>query len=151
MITNKAVVQILRNEAKEEGFKIFNNIHGEILLNDNLPIKQSSGSVYGILAISDTPLNGKVKPINGYPNIYPVYWGKDISPVSRLKAHVQNHQTTGNVDLRSITKLNGKKVIFGAVLVERYSEFETHLHNKYPPLRGTSKTGRVSSIIEIMH
>lgn len=134
------------NEAEGEGFKIFDNIHGEILLNDKLPIKQSSGSVYGIPAISDAPLNEEIQPVKGHPNIYPVYWNKDISPTSRVKAHVQNHQNTGNIRLRSIIELTDKEVIFGVVLVEKYLEFEKHVHKKYPPLGGTSKAGRKLSI-----
>lgn len=144
------VTRFLSNEAKKQGFTVFEAIYGEMCLNEDKPIKQSSGAVYGIFAESATPLKQGIKSID-HSNFYPVYWGKDIAPVSRLKAHVQNHQNTGNANLRGIAEIQNKKVIFGAILVSDYQKFEEYLHNTYPPLTGTNKTGRLSQIIEVIN
>jgi len=139
----------LKKEAKEHEYTIFNEIYGELCLSEEIAIKQSSGSVYGILVESDTPPKLGLKPIEFNSNMYPVYWG--IAPISRLKAHVQSHQTTGNANLRSIEEIAGKRLIFGAILVSRYSDFEKHMHDKYPPLIGSNKKGRISKIIEVIN
>ncbi|NQY26165.1 MAG: hypothetical protein HRT92_03195 [Piscirickettsiaceae bacterium] len=141
----------MTSEAKEKDFTVYKAIFGEIILNEKKAIKQSSGAVYGIFAESETPLRTGIKPIKGHPKFYPVYWGKDIAPVSRLKAHVQNHKSTGNADLRGIKEIENKKLIFGAILVSDYQKFEKHLHEAYPPLKGTNRTGRLSQIIEILN
>ncbi|MDD2810262.1 hypothetical protein [Rhodoferax sp.] len=146
---SNCVITLLKKEAEENSFTLFSEIFGELCLSDSAAIKQSSGAVYGILAESDSILGEGVKAINPDSNLYPVYWGKDIAPVSRLKAHVQNHQSTGNANLRSREELVGKHLFFGAILVSRYTEFEAHLHSKYPPMIGTGARGRVSQIIEI--
>lgn len=145
------VVEFLSSEAKDNGFTVYEAIFGEIKLDEENAIKQSSGAVYGILAESEAPLKSGIEAITGYPNHYPVYWGKDIAPVSRLTAHVQNHAGTGNANLRGIKEIESKKLIFGAILVSNYQGFEQHLHEAYPPLKGTSKTGRLSQIIEVIN
>ncbi|CAK2832610.1 conserved hypothetical protein [Vibrio crassostreae] len=143
------VVDFLTKQAESINCQVFNSIFGEICLDDVKPIKQSSGAVYGILVESETPINKSLKPIPNINNFYPVYWGKDIAPVSRMKAHVQNHQGTGNANLSAITELKGKKIIYGAIMVSDYEKFESHLHASFPPLKGTNRRGRVSQIIEI--
>lgn len=148
---SNCVVALLKKEAEDSNFTTFSEIFGELFLSDRAAIKQSSGAVYGILVESDgAPAEG-VKAISPGSNLYPVYWGKDIAPVSRLKAHVQNHQSTGNANLRSRRELVGKRLYFGAILVSRYSEFEALLHKRYPPMIGTSRRGNVSQIIEIQN
>jgi len=145
------IVKFLNEEANKNGFEVFNQIFGEIHLNEDRPIKQSSGTVYGIIVESPVPPKSGLAAIEGYPNLYPVYWGKDIAPVSRLKAHVQNYPSTGNANLRGIDEIAGKKLTFGAILVSQYQEFESYLHTTYPPLKGTSRAGKQSQIIEIMN
>jgi hypothetical protein len=148
---SNCVITLLKKEAEDNNFIIFSEIFGDLCLSDNVAIKQSSGAVYGILAESGSALDESVKPISPDSNLYPVYWGKDIAPVSRLKAHVQNHQSTGNANLRSRQELVGKHLFFGAILVSRYTEFEAYLHKKYPPMIGTGARGRVPQIIEIQN
>lgn len=145
------VIKFLTKEAKAEGFTVYEAVYGDICLDEEKPIKQSSGAVYGIFAESETPLQLNSKPFKDYPKLYTVYWGKDIAPASRLKAHVQNHQSTGNVNLKGIKEIKGKRLIFGAILVSQYQKFETHLHKTYPPLKGTNKPGRQSQIIEVVN
>lgn len=151
MTLSKCVFLMLKKEAEENNFIIFSEIFGELNLSDSVPIKQSSGSVYGILVELQNAPKAGIRPINFNSNLYPVYWGKDISPVSRLKAHVQNHRSTGNANLKSRQELVGKRLLFGAILVSKYSDFEAHLHKKYPPMIGTSRIGRTSKIIEILN
>ncbi|SHG46671.1 hypothetical protein SAMN02745753_03976 [Marinomonas polaris DSM 16579] len=150
-MTNE-VVNFLVEEATSEGFKTESAIFGELFLeNEPRSIRQSTGAVYGVLVESKTPPRKDLKPIKGFPNLYPVYWGKDIAPVSRLKAHVQNHQSTGNADLRSIEEIQGKRLLFGAIFVEKYSEFEGYLHDSYPPIKGQKSRGRTGTIVEVIN
>jgi len=144
------VVDFLKAEASENNYTIFDAIYGEVCLNESKPIKQSSGAVYGIFVSSEEPIEN-VSELNGYPKLYPVYWGKDIAPVSRLKAHVKNYKNTGNVDLPNITEIKEKKIIFGAIMVSEYQKFEQYLHSSYPPLRGTNRPGKISQIIDILN
>jgi len=148
-MTNEAI-RILKREAKKNKHKVLDCVFGELHLKRTKAIDQSSGSVYAILMHSDTAPNESLAPIIGYPKLYPVYWGKDIAPVSRLKAHVQNHKTTGNANLRNIKEIKGKKLIYGAIFVERYFEFETYLHNIYPPIKGSSRAGSKTKIINVL-
>jgi hypothetical protein len=71
--------------------------------------------------------------------------------VSRLKAHVQDHQSTGNIALRKIKEIQGMPIIFGAIMVADYQAFEKVLHEKYPPMRGGSKAGKKSTVIRIIN
>jgi hypothetical protein len=147
------VISFLRQQAFEQGFTVFNDVFGRIELQDKKPIKQSSGSVYGIFVQSNT----KITDINGtdinelpsLKNFYPVYWGKDISPARRIIAHVRNYKSTGSADLSSNKEIQDKPIIFGAIFVTKYDEFEKHLHEKFRPLIGSSRHGRSSSIVEI--
>lgn len=95
------VVSFLRQQAFEQGFTVFNDVFGHIELQDTKPIKQSSGSVYGIFVQSDTQI-ADIDELPSLKNFYPVYWGKDISPARRIIAHVRNHKGTGNANLSSI-------------------------------------------------
>lgn len=148
-MTNE-VIKILNTEATGNKFKVLDSVFGDIHLQRKQAIDQSTGAVYGILVESDAPPKDGMLAIKGYPKLYPVYWGKDIAPVSRLKAHVQNHQSTGNANLRGIKEIQGKRLIFGAIFVEKYLAFETHLHLTYPPIKGTRRAGRKSTIIKIV-
>ena len=74
------------------------------------------------------------------PSVVSGLWGKDITPVSRLKAHVQGHQN-GNINLPSIPELENLPLVFGSIFVAHYDEFERLLHAGFPPLRGTPGQG----------
>jgi hypothetical protein len=143
------IVQFLLKEAKENYFNVFDSVFGDLSLDEDKPIKQSCGAVYGIVVESDKPPQASLKPLKHYPKLFPIYWGKDIAPVSRIKAHVQNHKSTGNANLRNITELKGKRLIFGAIFVDRYQAFERHLHITYPPLRRSMKHGGGQKIVKI--
>lgn len=137
----------MKRVARPAGFEIYNSIYGEIRLENKIPITQSSGAVYGIWVYSEEIPNG-IKSLPGHNKWYPVYWGKDISPVSRIKAHVQGHKN-GNINLPSHEFLRNKELIYGAVLVSSYRKFENFLHQRYIPILGTDRQGRKSSIIRI--
>ena len=145
------VVEFLRTFANQENFACYDSVFGYLELSDNTPIKQSSGAVYGIWVKSESKLNNVLKSIPKYPDWYPVYWGKDIKPISRISAHVQDHKGTGNASLRTIQHIKFKPLIFGALFVERYKEFERLVHQKYPALINAGKPGKNSSIIQIMY
>jgi hypothetical protein len=141
------ITKFLQRVARPAGFEIYNSIYGKIRLENKIPITQSSGAVYGIWVYSEEIPNG-IRNLPGHTKWYPVYWGKDISPVSRMKAHVQGHQN-GNINLPSHEFLRSKELIYGAVLVSSYRRFEQFLHERYKPMLGTNRRGSISSIIEI--
>jgi hypothetical protein len=144
------VVEFLEKQAKLANFQQFTSLFGSISISPN-QIEQSSGSVYGIIAISEDGLNATLKPLPGFPTLYPIYWGKDISPVSRLSAHLQSYEGTGSAGLTSIDEVKGKKLIFGAILVSDYRGFEKHLHENFPPMKGSSRSGRGSTLVKIVN
>ena len=144
-------IEFLKAFANQEDFTYYDSVFGSLELTENEPIKQSSGAVYGVWVKSETILNNEVKSIPNYPKWYPVYWGKDIKPISRISAHVQNHKGTGNAKLRAMQLIKDKPIIFGALFVERYNEFERLVHQNYPALKGAGQTGKNSSIIQIMN
>jgi hypothetical protein len=143
------VTEFLTTFAVNEGYTVFDSLSGSIELGQTIPIVQSSGSVYGIWVNSNTTPSTGVRHLPGHPDWYPVYWGKDICPVSRMKAHVRGHANNGNINLPGIAEVTGKRLIYGAILVSRYEGFESLLHSRFQPLRGTSRAGRRSTIIRI--
>jgi len=144
------VISFLRQQAYQNGYIIFNDIFGQIDFNATKPIKQSSGAVYGILVQSNVQIS-TVKNLPNLENFYPVYWGRDTKPISRIIAHYQDYNSTGNGKLQDCTEIQGKGklVIFGAIFVSSYKDFEKHLHINFPPLITSSNTGRSSSLVEI--
>lgn len=142
------VPKFLKKFAAENKFAIYDCLYGSINLGQPYPVEQSCGAVYGIWAQSSEPLTAGLSPLPGYPQWYPVYWGKDISPVSRLKAHVQGHQN-GNIDLPNIREVQGLPLVFGSVLVARYEQFERLLHSTFPPLRGSGRPGRQATVVRV--
>ncbi|MFL1916794.1 hypothetical protein ACJW8B_15565 [Plesiomonas shigelloides] len=146
--TPSIVNTFLRSVAAKHGYQVFNDMFGTIDLTADFPITQSSGAVYGIWAKASSPLRSDLNAIPGYPEWFPIYWGKDITPVSRMKAHVQGHQN-GNINLPEVKEVQGKPLIFGAILVEKYQVFETLLHDNYPPMLGSSRLGRQSTVVRI--
>ncbi len=142
------VPEFLKGFALKRNFAVHDCVYGSINLGRSFPIEQSCGAVYGIWASSPTPIRTGLAPIPGYPQWYPVYWGKDITPVSRLKAHVQGHQN-GNINLPSIPELENLPLVFGSIFVAHYDEFERLLHAGFPPLRGTPRAGRQSTVVKV--
>ncbi|NJD39672.1 MAG: hypothetical protein FIA89_15325 [Geobacter sp.] len=142
------VVKFLKELAEKEGFEIFDSLYGSIQIDQIPSILQSSGAVYGIWVEADVAPSRAVSELPGYRNWYPVYWGKDISPLSRMKAHVQGHRN-GNINLPKITEIRGKRLIFGAILVARYVEFELLLHSQFPSLKGTPAIGKEAKVVRI--
>ena len=146
-MSNK-VAEFLKQYAIDQKFNIFDSMYGSIDLGNTPSIIQSSGAVYGIWVKTEISPSKHIAEIPNYPSWYPVYWGKDISPVSRMKAHVQGH-ANGNINLPEIYEVQGKPLIFGAILVSNYLEFESLLHSQFPPFKGTNATGRVGSVIHV--
>jgi len=142
------VPEFLKSVAKQHGFAVSDCLYGSIHMGRDFPIEQSCGAVYGIWAKAAAPPKAGLKALPNYPDWYPVYWGKDISPVSRLKAHVQGHRN-GNINLATIDSLSNLPLVYGAILVERYQCFESLLHRNYPPLRGSARRGRLSSVVKV--
>lgn len=142
------VPKFLKELAAKNGFTVHDSIYGSIHLGKLPSVEQSCDAVYGIWAQSASPLKLGILSLPGYPQWYPVYWGKDISPVSRLKAHVQGHKN-GNVNLPNVPEVKGLELVFGSILVERYEEFERLLHSRYPPLRGSGRTGRQATVVRV--
>jgi len=145
------LVDFLKKVAEENNYQVFDSIYGDITLANIAKIEQSSGSVYGIWAQCDSSPDGKVESIKGHTDWFPIYWGKDVAPVSRMKAHVQDHKNTGNIALRKVKEIQGKRVIFGAIMVSNYEAFEKLLHKQYRPMKGSSRSGKKSTVIEIVN
>lgn len=142
------VPKFLKSFAADNGFKVHDCLYGEIQLGSEFPIQQSSAAVYGIWAeMQSTPKAGLAE-VPGFPGWYPVYWGKDVSPVSRIKAHVQGHKN-GNINLPAILELKDARLVFGAILVSEYQRFEALLHQNFPPLRGTPSAGKKGKIVMV--
>jgi len=142
------VPKFLKLFATEHQFQVHECMYGSIELGEAFPIQQSSGAVYGIWAQMSQPPRADLAEVPGFAGWYPIYWGKDISPVSRLKAHVQGHDN-GNINLPSIAELRDARLVFGAILVSDYMRFEALLHERVPPFRGTPARGRQSTVIRI--
>lgn len=144
------VTVFLRSIASIQGNTVFNEVFGDIILSNKKPIKQSSGAVYGIFVESKNVI-GKTKEIPGNKNWYPVYWGKDLTPPFRIRAHIQNYMGTGNAKLKERKEIKGKELIFGAIFVSKYKEFEKYLHENYKPLLGKNSAGNRAKIIEVIN
>jgi hypothetical protein len=156
------LMEFLRTQAVAEKLELYEEIFGEIeISNGSKRITQSTGSVYGLVVqldqnslnevLSQLPKNRRVcepKPL--FDNCYPLYWGKDINPGSRIKAHVQNPEGTGNAKLDTYSSLYEKKIIYAAILVSKYESFEAFLHKNFPPLLGQGRRGKVSRIVTIL-
>jgi len=142
------VVAFLRQQANQNDYMVFNDIFGRFDFNSTKPIKQSSGAVYGIFAQSTVQISTTIN-LPDLENFYPVYWGRDIKPTSRIVAHFQNYNGTGNANLKGCIEIQDKLVIFGAIFVSNYKEFEKYLHISFPPLIPSTRAGRSSTLVEI--
>ncbi|MDR9864403.1 MULTISPECIES: hypothetical protein [Pseudomonas] len=142
------VPKFLKLFAAEHGLQVHDCLYGAIELGGEFPIEQSSAAVYGIWAHMSEPPRRGLAQVPGFSGWYPVYWGKDISPVSRIKAHVQGHKN-GNIGLPGILELSGARLVFGAVLVSEYQRFEALLHQHCPPFKGTPSIGRQGTVVRV--
>jgi hypothetical protein len=142
------VPKFFKSFAAEHDFQIHDCLYGAIELGGIFPIQQSAAAVYGIWAHTPVAPRTGLAEVPGFPGWYPVYWGKDISPVSRIKAHGQGHKN-GNIGLPDIAELEGARLVFGAALVSEYQRFEALLHKKCPPFRGTPMFGRQSTVVKV--
>lgn len=149
MIEYALVPEFLKKFARERGFETHDCLYGSISLGCSFPVKQSNGSVYGIWVNSSVPPRANFSSLPGHEDWYAVYWGRDIAPVSRLKAHVQGHKN-GNAHLPDREELRGRPLIFGAVIVSRYRQFEGMLHSRFPPLYGSSSEGRRTTVVQVL-
>lgn len=142
------VPKFLKSVAAEHDFEVHDCMYGSIDLGAAYPIQQAAGAVYGIWAQMPMSPRPGCEAIPGFANWYPVYWGKDISPVSRLKAHVQGHRN-GNINLPGIHEIRGAQLVFGAILVSDYLRFERLLHARFPPFKGNGSAGRLGTVVRV--
>jgi len=165
-MSNEATGFLLR-AAKEAKYTTYENLSGEVKFGDSddviggdTNVYLSSGSVYCFLAIaiegsSTEQLFSEVgraaQPIDSDGMIYPIYFGKDINPGSRIADHVRPRSVTVNAGLEGIKSLRKFRLIYGSIYVARYSEFESFLHEMYAPLIGTSRAGRQSTYTVIVN
>jgi len=99
------VIDFLRQQADKNDYIVFNDVFGQIDFNATTkPIKQPSGAVYGILVQSNVPIS-TVQQLPSLDNLYPVYWGRDISPINRIVAHYQNYNGRGNANLQGCEEI----------------------------------------------
>ena len=157
---SKFFKQILKST--NDKFSMHDNLHGEIILEDfaqkrggNSKVHLSTGSVYGIFAIKKEGTDidklfqetqNSVRALDENNEVYPIYWGKDINPGSRIVVHSRPNPNTGNAKLEEIEALRNFRLIYGCIFVTNYKEFEKYLHTQYPPLVGSSHSGKGSKI-----
>lgn len=151
------LTKFLKEYAARQGLKVPTEASGEIVITQfQRSIKQSTGAVYGLIvelsgsdieaASEEIQVDGKA-PI--FENWYALYWGKDSNPGARIRAHVQNHQGTGNAKLEKYRFLHGKPIIYSMIWVEKYEQFEKSLHAEFSPLLGSRRPGSLSKIVTI--
>lgn len=160
------VSNFLKQQAQANNFTIFDTIYGEIQLsNPQCRITQSSGSTYGIwielnnnniksALMSDLKKCGKnVNPNSNAIHLdwYPLYWGRDIHPGSRIKAHVNTSSNTGGLNLSQLNLSENYHIKYGVILVSDYSKFELFLHQNFPPIVLSSSTPGKVSTASILH
>jgi len=159
-MSNEAT-DFLKKIAFEQGFLNYTNLSGDVIfadngdkIGDNTTVYLSSGSVYCFFAIETEQSDIKalfeetkrtVNAIDVSNKVYPLYWGKGLSALTRISDHVKfraETSTNKNAELEKIKALRKFRVIFGCIYVSCYDEFEKLLHEEYPPLVGSSKTGK---------
>ena len=72
--------------------------------------------------------------------------GGNINPGNRIVIHSRPNPNTGNAKLEEIKELRNFKLIFGCIFITKYKDFESYLHKNYPPLIGTSRSGKGSKV-----
>lgn len=111
----------------------------------NCKVNKNVGSVYGIWVKANKKEIEEYKTKNGKPmdefgGYLPLYWGKDVTPSSRIDAHFRTSKGTGGLDLIN-SNYSNKELVFGCVLTAQYAKHEKRLHKEYPPIKGSSKDG----------
>lgn len=155
------LTQFLKNVASAQLHDVFHDISGEISLRPEQSITQTSGAVYGLaVELTNQELlafreelpkrkrNFPFQPIEG--SWYALYWGKDLTPGARIKAHVQGHKNNGNAHLKKYKALNNKNIKYAALFVSNYEDFEGYLHANYQPILGTKKKGSSTKIVRVL-
>jgi hypothetical protein len=156
------LIEFLKSVANRNNHEIYSEISGNISFLPAALIQQSSGSIYGLVVeltqqelsllkkeLPKRKQNIQFSAIEG--NWYPLYWGKDLTPGARIKAHVQGHKNNGNANLKKYQVLKNKNIKYAALFVSKYELFEAHLHANYQPLLGSSKKGSVAKIVKVMY
>lgn len=139
--------------AEKNGFETYSSLFGRFNFDYDV-VEQSQGSVYGIwIRFNEkVPLDIKIEAkMNGYDEYIPLYWGKDINPGSRIRAHLNTPKNTGGLNLAN-SKYKDMDLIFGVIYVDRYEEFEKFLIENYPALENDDdyNKGKSPSTVEIM-
>lgn len=156
-----------KNDVNSRSFEEY--LYGYFDFNNSF-VNQSTGSVYGIWIKITTQesydnlikdlnksskkiISSKVDAIfsDESGTWYPLYWGKDINPGSRIRAHFRTGNGTGGLDLSRQKFLHNYEMKWGNILVRDYDSFENYLHKTYPPILGTSCRGRISKWINILY
>jgi len=132
------IIDFLEKIAKENSFNIIENVSGKIVNNH---IITNGVAVYGILVESSLPLKENHRSLPGSPNLYPVYWGVDPKPISRILAHLSEYKKTGSVQIHNIKELENKPLYSGVIFLKEYKELEALLHKNFPPYTGKPSVG----------
>jgi len=72
---------------------------------------------------------------------YPLYRGKDKKGAERIFAHMKGHKN-GNINLPQYEILKDQKIIFEAITVSCYADFERNIFGTYPSLLGSPQNAR---------
>lgn len=159
---NDLVLNWLIEQADKIGQKHYQGLFGSISYSEDPRMSQNAGAIYGVwvqasaskLALLFSQVKSRNRnlkniadfhPIPGHETWYPLYWGKDANPGSRLRAHVEGHKN-GNINIFQYSALHSDvMILYGVLLVEDYCGFESHLFAKFPPLIGTGKRGKIAA------
>lgn len=136
------------------------SLSGAIELSTTNKITQPYGAVYGVVVELNKESFDALRPqlpktrrgkqfVPLEEDWYPLYWGKDLTPPSRIRAHVQGHKN-GNARLHQYAVLHNRPIRYGFAFVRDYEVFETLLHDRYPPILGSSRTGKRSTLVEVL-
>lgn len=160
------VSNFLKQQAHLNKLTIFDTIYGDMSISHSQSsMTQSSGSTYGIwVELNDSTIKNaliadlvkcgkKVNPKSTaiYSNWYPLYWGKDINPGSRIKAHFKASSSTNALNLSQLNLSQNYNFKYGLILVSDYSNFESFLHENYPTIISNSYTPGKGSAISILY
>ena len=147
------VSEWLHETAQANGFQTYHSLFGRFNFDYDV-VEQSQGSVYGIWICCNEKVPRDIRiraQKQGYGEYIPLYWGKDINPGSRIRAHFNTPKSTGGLNLAR-SKYKDMDLIFGVIYVDRYEEFEEFLIEKYPTLENDDdyNKGKSPSTVEIM-
>ena len=117
------------NESSEMGC-----VYGIAIKIESTKIKTNVFSQYAIKPKSPANIN-EWHPLDD-STYYPLYLGSDIHAGSRIKAHINESDTTRALHLleQQYSFLSKYTVIYGGVLCAKRQAFENWLHKHYPDL-----------------